>query len=359
MYSSRDYNMEQPYNGEGLMNHHRGDGTNYISRTGEEYFDLAPVCDWQKIPGTTIVQKPELPSEKEIQKRGLTDFTGAATDGKYGVAVFDFKSPHDPLEAKKSWFFFEKEYVCLGTAINSESPFPVATTINQCLLKGAVTVGTNDQSSELAKGSRELDKVQWLLHDGIAYIFPSPVSLNVSNQEETGSWYKINHQSDTPKEEIKKEVFKIWFNHGAKPKNAQYQYIVVPSVTEQELKQQSDRQIVILANSSEIQAVKHTGLNICELVFYKSGQIQISDNMKIGMDSPGLAIVECEGAKLKAITVADPSRKLNRIHLTVNAKTDKKGANFSVWWNNEKGVSEIAIDLPQAVYGGKSVTINL
>jgi chondroitin AC lyase len=108
MYSTRNYNMEVPYNSEGLLNHHRGDGTNHISRTGVEYYDIAPVFDYQKIPGTTIMQKPALPAPEEIQKLGFTDFVGAVTDGFYGAAAFDFKSPHDPLCARKAWFFFDE-----------------------------------------------------------------------------------------------------------------------------------------------------------------------------------------------------------------------------------------------------------
>jgi len=359
MYSDRDYNMEQPYNGEGLMNHHRGDGTNYISRTGDEYKDIAPVYDWQKIPGATVVQKSELPSEKEIQKKGLTDFVGAATDGTLGVVAFNFRSPHDPLEAKKAWFFFEKEYVCLGAGISSDSKFPVATTINQCLLKDGLLVKANNQTSNLNKGNRELKDVQWVWHDGIAYIFPQPVSLNLSNQSETGSWYKINHQSDSPKEEVSKEVFKLWLNHGTKPDNVTYQYIVVPSIKVNELANLPDRQIVILANSPEMQAVVHAGLNVCEVVFYQAGQIEIAAGLKVGMESPGVAVFKTDGSKIKAITVADPSRKLSRIHLRINAKIDKKGANFSSTWNDAKGINEIAIDLPQTVYAGKSVTVEL
>jgi chondroitin AC lyase len=357
MYSDRDYNMEMPYNGEGLMNHHRGDGTNYISRTGNEYDGLAPVNDWQKIPGATIVQKPELPSEKEIQKKGITDFVGAATDGIHGVVAMEFKSPHDPLEAKKSWFFFEKEYVCLGAGINSESPFPVATTINQCLLKENLLVRASNQTSNLEKGNHEIKEVQWVWHDGIAYIFPQPVTLNLSNQVQTGSWYKINHQSDSPKEEVSKEVFKLWFNHGVRPNDAAYQYIVVPAVDATELTNQSDRKILVLSNSTEIQAVKHTDLNISELIFYQSGQVEISKDVKIGIESPGLVIVKTEGSQIKTITVADPSRKLSKIHLSVNVRTDRKGANFKAEWNEEKKISEVTIDLPLTVYAGKSVTV--
>lgn len=360
MYSNRDYNMEMPYNGEGLMNHHRGDGTNYISRTGDEYYDLAPVNDWQKIPGTTVVQKPELPSEKEIQKKGLTDFVGAVTDGIYGAVAFDFKSPHDPLEAKKSWFFFDKEYVCLGTGINSDSPFPVATTINQCLLKSDVIVRSNNQTSKLTKGMHELSDVQWIFHDGIAYLFPQPVGLNATNQVEKGSWYKINHQSDSPREEVSKEVFKIWFNHGVKPENASYQYIVVPSTTELEMAKYSNKhKNEILSNTTAMQAVKNLDSNICEVVFYQSGALQISNDLKIEIDSPGLVMVKTEGSAITGISVADPTRRLGKIHLTVNQKVGNKGDNYKSLWNSEKGISEIAIDLPQTVYAGKSVTIKL
>ncbi|MCA1759457.1 MAG: chondroitin lyase, partial [Bacteroidales bacterium] len=140
MYSTRNHNMEVPYNSEGFLNHHRGDGTNHISVTGDEYYDIAPVYDYQKIPGTTVMQKPELPDARELQKLGITDFVGAATDGKYGTAAFDFRSPHDPLIARKAWFFFDDEYVCLGAGISCRQQLPVVTTLNQCLLRGDVTL---------------------------------------------------------------------------------------------------------------------------------------------------------------------------------------------------------------------------
>ena len=359
MYSDRIYNMEEPYNGEGLMNHHRGDGTNYISRTGDEYFDLAPVNDWQKIPGATIVQKPQLPSEKEIQKRGLTDFAGAVTDGKYGAVAFDFKSPHDQLQAKKGWFFFDNEYVCLGAGIGSDARFPVATTLNQCLLKGAVVVHAKDQSSTISGGNRELKEVQWVLHDGVAYLFPKPLTVNLSNQTEKGSWYTINHQSDSPKEEISKEVFKLWVNHGSRPENADYAYIVVPNATDKDISGNPGRGITILSNTPELQAVGNSLLNLTELAFYKAGQVQISKDISIGIDTPGLVIVKTEGTSIKSISVEDPSRKLGRIHLSVSTKLETKGAHFVSVWNVEKMVSELTIDLPQTVYAGKSVTIAL
>ena len=87
--------------------------------------------------------------------------------------------------------------------------------------------------------------------------------------------------------------------------------------------------------------------------------VQISNDFKIGIDSPGLVMVKTEGTRLKTITVADPSRKLSRIHLTITNRIEKKGANFNTFWNSEKGISEMTIDLPQTVHAGKSVTVEL
>lgn len=360
MFSTRNRNMEVPYNGEGLMNHHRGDGTNYISRTGTEYRDMAPVYDWQKIPGATILQKPELPSENEIQKEGSMDFVGAVTDGQYGAVAFDFKSPHDPLKAKKAWFFFDKEYVCMGTAIQSRSRNTVVTTLNQCLLNGEVVIMGENGKSTLKQGEHEPQQVKWIFHDGIGYLFPEPQKVKLANQVQSGSWYKVNRQTDSPKAEVKMDVFKLWLDHGSQPENGVYSYIVIPSATETEMEQSTNnRDIEILANNSSVQAVKHSKLNIYQVIFYTSGEIQLSESLKIGIDSPGIVMIKEEGAKVSAVSVADPGRKLGRIHLTLSEKTDRSGENFRARWEPRMGATHFSIDLPQGVYAGKSVTINL
>jgi chondroitin AC lyase len=358
MFSSRNNNMEMPYNSEGLMNHHYADGSNFISRTGKEYYDIYPVFDWQKIPGTTVMQKPNLPSENEIQKEGQTDFVGAATDGLYGVTAFDFKSTIDPLKAKKAWFLFDKEYVCLGSGINCTSNLPVVTTLNQCLLHGDVIVMDGNSKSVLKQGERALENVKWILHDSVAYLFPDPIKVNLSNQTATGSWYKINHQSDSPKDEVNLDVFKLWLDHGKSPENAKYQYIVVPSTSEQEMNNTSgNRNIEILSNTSDIQAVRHSGLNLCQIVFYKAGEIEIATGLKIGIDSPGIVMLKTDGQAVKKITVADPTRKLSRIHLNVSGKVEKNGKNYKALWEESTNMSEISIDLSQDVYAGKSTTL--
>jgi len=361
MFSTRNRNMEEPYNGPGKPTHHRADGTNYLMLRGDEYHNIWPVYDWQKISGTTIVQKPELPPPTEIQKDGLTDFVGAVTDGLFGAVAFDFKSPHDFVEAKKSWFFFDKEYVCLGTAINSDRELPVATTINQVLMRSEVTVARNDKIEKLPAGNRELEKVKWVHQDKIGYIFPEPTTINLSNQIQNGRWSDITDQKNISDEIVSEQVFTLWFNHGKRPANASYQYIVVPNVTLAELNEtsSSNRNIEILTNTFEIQAVKHTKLEICQIAFYKAGEVEISKNTKISMDSQGMAMIQMKGNKIEKLSLSDPSRKLSRITMTVSGIYNSKGDTFFTIPNKSKNCTLILIDLPQGVYAGKSVTVEL
>jgi chondroitin AC lyase len=360
MYSTRTHNMEQPYNSEGLLNHHRGDGANHISRTGDEHYDLAPVFDYQKVPGATIMQKPELPAPNQIQKLGSMDFVGAVTDGIYAAVGFDFRSPHDPLIARKSWFFFDDEYVCLGAGISCKTQLPVITAINQCLLRGDVALSAGNQKSVVEKGEKEFENVDWVFHDGIGYVFPKPETVELKNSAETGSWWRINKQSDSPKDHISLDVFKLWLNHGERASEESYEYIVVPATTVGELEKNSSKSNVeILVNSPEIQAVKHSGLNMCQAVFYKGGELQVSDDLKLVCNNPGTVIIKMKNGKITEISAADPNRELTKFNLSVTAKIENSGENFGTVWDENKRMTHISIELPQDNYAGDSVTIKL
>lgn len=183
---------------------------------------------------------------------------------------------------------------------------------------------------------------------------------NLSNHTQTGSWYEISKQTDTPKEKVTKEVFKLWLEHGEHPQNENYPYIVVPATTVQELENSTtNRNIEVIANTPEKQAVKNSELGICQAAFYQAGEIQITPEMKLMCDSPGMIMLKMNGDKITEISVADPNRELRKIHFSVSSRIEKSGENFEAKWNEEERVSEIAVELPQGVYAGESVTIEL
>lgn len=358
MHSSRANNMEEPHNEEGILNHHYGDGSNFISITGKEYVDIFPVWDWQKIPGTTVVQKPAIPNWRQLAKKGLTDFSGAVSDGVYSVAAFDFASVHDPLKAHKSWFFFDNEYVCLGAAINSEAEYPVLTTLNQCLLNTEVVVMTKDGESTLAKGEHPLKGLSWISHDGVAYIFPSPATVTVTNKTQTGNWRRINHQAWATEEEEKKDVFSAWFDHGTKPSNAGYEYIVVPAIQKSGIEAYRKKAAIsILSNTAEIQAVQHKGLNISQLVFYKPGKINIGADISIAAESACIIMVKTNGKKITKIAVSDPTEKLKSLQFEISSRVEGSGKNWKAIWDEGKKASVINVELPTEGYAGQTMIL--
>ncbi len=360
MFSTRNKNMEVPYNGPGKPTHHRADGTNYLQLKGDEYHNIWPVYDWQKISGTTIMQKPQLPGPDEIQKPGYKDFVGAVTDGYYGAVAFDFVSPHDLVTAKKSWFFFDDQYVCLGTDIYSDPDLPVATTLNQVLLRSNVTVKQGSEVKELSKGSRQLENTKWVHQDKIGYVFPAPSTVQLSNQVEEGRWSDITDQKNISDELIQEEVFMLWLDHRKSPDNASYEYMVLPDVTIEELSSfEENNPIEIVSNTGALQAVKHNELGVYQAAFYQSGKVDFSDDLYVKLESQGMVMLKADQGKISEISVADPSRKLNRLMLIVSGHYEVDGDGYHSYPNPKVGETMFIIDLPQGVYHGKSVTFKL
>ncbi len=358
MHSSRQNNMESPYNEEGLKNHHYADGSNFILRTAKEYVDIFPVWDWQKIPGTTVVQKAVHPHWNEIAKKGLRDFSGGVSDGEFGAAAFDFSSPHDPLQAKKAWFLFDREYVCLGTGIQSTAEFPVATTLNQCLLKSDVVVKSNGSKTVLKKGERKLNNVSWLVHDSIAYVFPAAGEVNIRNDVSKGNWRQINHHPWSTTDEIQTDVFTLWLDHGQKPTAANYAYIVVPGLAAATVDQYSKRaDAIILSNTSELQAVHHKGLKLTAMVFYKPGAIRMPGRQALEVDQPCLVMVKSAGNRFQSIAVSDPTHKLTKLTLRLTGKLYGSGESWSSKWDAQNNETVLTVKLPREGYAGQSVIV--
>ncbi len=360
MFSTRNRNMEVPYNGPGITTHHRADGTNYHMLKGDEYHNIWPVYDWQKISGATIMQKSELLSSDEIQKDGLRDFVGAVTDGFYGMVAFDFKSPHDLLEARKSWFFFKDEYLCLGAGIKSRPDLPVATTIDQRLLEDEVSIVKEGTRSVLPPDEHSLDGIRGIHHNRIGYILPTADGLRLTNREEQGRWSDITDQKHISEEVVKIDVFTLWFDHGESPDSATYEYIVIPDIASSDFAESlhDDRGIEILSNTADLQAAKNKEDGICQAAFYRAGKVQFSESLSVVLESQGMVMLQVGADGVEQLTVSDPSRKLNSLMLTISGKYQVKGTDASVLAATE-GKTTLVVDLPQGVYAGKSVVIEL
>lgn len=302
-------NKTESGNGENLYGTYMSDGATNIRVNGNEYTDIFPVWEWDKIPGTTL-PAGEKRNPVDWGTKGTCTFTGGVSDGKYGVMTF--KMDDYGVKAQKSWFMFDDEVVCLGSGICSDTPQDIVTTINQCHLDGNVWIGTGKTIQQIAKGELSFEQTpQYIWHDSIAYFFPAKGNLRLRMEEQKGSWAKINF--NYPATTVSLPVFNLTINHGKSPENASYAYIVVPGLNHPEqAKTYSPRHIKIERNDTEIQAVSNDRSGILQTVFFTPG---IFDNGKIKVKALKPCVVQMKIAKGKgktkvtAIQITDPQNQ--------------------------------------------------
>lgn len=340
MFSTRTFNTDGYINSEGKKSHHVADGVTYIFQRGDEYKDIFPVWDWRRVPGATIEQSPAPLDPARVQSRGKTSFVGGVSDGTYGAAAMDLV--RDALSARKAWFYFDDEWVCLGAGITGASGNAVLTSVNQCLLNGPVRV--SDRPAALAAGEHALPSIRWVLHDGIGYVFPGQTSLHVANRAQSGSWSDIGAGSPAS---LSREVFSLWIDHGARPANAAYAYIVVPGASAANLAARIPA-VQTLANTPDLQAVRHPSLKVLLAVFRRPGLLDGRPGWTVRVDQPCLTLLREMPGGMR-IAVSNPENQPLAVTIEIDRKLEGEGSTPG------RDGTTIRFDLPDGPDAGRSV----
>ncbi|EOR95502.1 hypothetical protein ADIARSV_1321 [Arcticibacter svalbardensis MN12-7] len=342
--ASNRVNGTESGNGEANFNYHLPDGCTYLIKTGKEYRNIFPLWDWQKIPGVTArLSRQPLPILNfGKQSAGKTSFVGGVSDGKYGMSAFNFDK--DSVKAKKAWFYFDNEYVCLGTGISSNVNENVITTVNQCFSKGQTMVS----DKQLEGNTFAFKGKGWVYQDGTAYLFPNYTDAQISVEQRSADWKGINTFLDKNRTENGK-VFTLWINHGLKPTNQSYSYIVIPDIALNKiLIEIAKKNISILSNNTKIQAVRNHTLNLTQIAFYEEGSINLDDKTVVEVDQPCLLMIR-QTQLATSITLSNPENK----PLAVKVKlTRKEGTSQK---KTAKDV-QVLFELPDGAYAGQSIT---
>lgn len=320
-------------NKENLKTYFMSDGCTNITQTGDEYFNIFPVWNWCHIPGTTAPQLEKVPMDpKAWGVLGTSTYAGGVSDSIYGATAYAYMdtNPEVNTGAKKSWYFFNNEVVCLGAGIQSTSTYPVHTTVNQCFLKGGIMVDKGNKEETLANGSHTLQAPQWVLHDKIGYFFPQKEEVFLTAQTQSGRWYDIN--TSKSKKEEKMDVFTLGINHGVGPKDGSYAYIVVPGKTSaQEMKAyQKKNAIEILSNNPKIQAVRNTKLNVWMVTFFEAGTFTHKE-LSVTVDKPCILMIKDITSKSANLHIADPGQTQSpiQVELKIGKKKQTLTADFT------------------------------
>lgn len=338
-------------NSENIQGYHMGDGVTYFYQSGEEYQDIFPFWDWKKLPGTTTFQDDRvLPVLTAAGYRLKSDFVGGVSNGLNGLAAMKYE--RDSLSAYKSWFFFGDAVVCLGSGIKSELNKVVTTSVNQSFLKSKVLVSQNGKTSELKNGVRELQKVDWVIQDNWGYYFPGSTELNLENGPRSGAWNRV--VAPMSAKALNTNIFQLWMNHGSKPQNGSYSYVVLPKASVENIKKRGG-DLEIISNTTELQAVATRNKLMTGIVFYTKGACPVSSKHTISTDTPCVILYTSKGEK-EELNISDPTHLQSMIHLAITGKTTFK-ENTQITYDKVKNLTTISIPLPKGGDAGKTVTI--
>ena len=324
---------------ENRQGHYLGDGTTFLYRSGMEYADIFPVWDWRKIPGVTCALSGPLPT-KNANYKGTTDFVGGVSDGTSGCFAMELN--RGGIAARKGWFLAGDTIVCLGTGISAAGTVPVATTVNQCLLNGPVTLwNRTGAKTDLASGtSQTLTSLQALDHDGVRYLFPEEARITVSAERRKAAWKCVTDYGLSSCLQIEKGVLTVWFDHGVKPADGTYSYALLPACGQAAAaapKTLAAAGVTVLRNSRDCQAVFFHEAKLLQAIFYAPGSVQTAAGLSVAVDSPCAVLVNSAKTPPEA-WVADPTEKLAQVTVTINGK-------------------KMPVPLPQVAEAGRPVAI--
>ncbi len=318
MSSSRIYNYES-INGENLHGWFTGDGVTYLynSDLGQFNSNFWPTVDPYRLPGTTVdtAARADASGQSYLSSKS---WVGGATLLTNGVAGLELDAYNSPLTAKKSWFLFDDEVVCLGAGITSSGNTAIQTTIENRKLSTSNTNSfvVNGTNMPLTLGwTSNLTGIAWCQLAGAGgYFFPGGTNLNALREGRTNSWQDINTGGSTTI--MSNNFLTLWLDHGVKPTNAAYAYVVLPNFTATQVSNYASApEINLLENSTNAQAVKETTLNVVAANFWNDVVTTVD---LITVNKKAAVVVQEAATEIQA-AVADPTQtNTGNIMVTLN-----------------------------------------
>lgn len=324
--ASKRTKYNEALNGENVWGHYLGAGATFYYNKGDEYFDIIPLMDWNKVSGTTAVQG-YLPYTKEgaaYTRMGKTSFVGGVTTGKVGMQTMDYRDNY--VKAKKSWFMFEEGVVCLGTDISSSKKGDLFTTVNQSLLRGDAVFSVDGKITS-QKFVDYTGNVDWVFNNGIGYISSAPLSFVA--EERTGDW---KHASERVLSKMHADsVFEIGISHGNKPKKASYDYTVVMNTTAEKLNfYKAAPTLITLRNDSKCQAVYSNKTGVIMATFWSKDELSLPDGNKLKVSTACTIIVEKAESGYR-VYVSDPSQDGGKLKVEIANKSHTVSFEKGMW----------------------------
>ena len=325
MHSSRTYGHEL-INDEGKRTWNISDGMTYLyngdrDQYGEGYW---ATVDPKRLAGTTT-EYVTRPNGAGDRTKNIYSWVGGSSLGDYGGAGMHYKtlgssgSTRSGTDAQKSWFMFDDEIAAVGSGITSTTGNYVETIIdnrklhkdgsNQVLINGEEKDIRDDGEEGAAKGTK-ITGASWIHLEGntsgsdIGYYFPGKADVMALKEMRTGNW---NAQGTTAGEETN-QFATFWLEHGKKPSNEDYSYVILPGKTAEETAQYGEApDIEVLECSQDAHAVREKNLGITAVNFWNNKAVTAAG---ITSNKAASITMQINGDEV-SLGVSDPTQENN------------------------------------------------
>lgn len=244
-----------------------------------------------------------------------------AVDTGYGGGLPKFISD---LKAKKAYFMFDDECVCLGAAISSTKDEGVNTTVEhrrlvkrEKLNTGADLITVNGEKMPDEPFDMSFDDPKFARVDGFSgFVFLDAKRVSVAKymyeipEDTWGMRVSIPEYSKG-----ERPFVEVMINHGQNPDNETYAYAVLPYASDEKLKEYSlDPDVEILSNTDKCQALREKTLGVTGIVFYEAGECA-----GIKVDRPCLVTYSEKNGEFK-ISACEPTNKADAVELVIDRR---------------------------------------
>ncbi|MGW0230970.1 polysaccharide lyase family 8 super-sandwich domain-containing protein, partial [Actinopolymorpha singaporensis] len=323
--SSNRISKYEYMNGENLQPWFSGDGAYHLYLSGQDqaqaygvdYFTTvspyalagvtSPVEHRRTIPelyGTPYYDNPDHPlhftSSSESQNtyvyfpRGTNRHSGGAVLGAFGAAAMvqsddvacaakregllpeDFVA-YQNATAHKSWFMLDEEIVVLAAGVGDLSGRAVLTTVDSrtAAPTDSITISgaRRDGSAWAGTGTADLAWLRYANADqgtSVGYVFLDTTGpVRVANEQVTRSRRVV--RTANPDTAVTRSVFGVHLDHAPGVAPSSLAYALVPNATERQLGSYGEGRVVVVANTTQVQAVRHTGLGLTAVNTFGAG----------------------------------------------------------------------------------------
>ncbi len=271
------------------------------------------------LPGVTTTNKDRNGAVYDVDNNpfGAYSVVGGVSDNAlnplYSMAYMHFGADQKPesykdgtpedLDLKKAWFFFDNEIVCLGSGITSTTSSEVFTVMdNRYVGNSSCAIYWNgDEANHTV--SETLNNASWVHFNQFGgYYFPEATTVDMKRNATNENGF-----------------VRFTLNHGTKPTNASYAYVMLPDMTKANVKAYSEApDVEVLSNTSYVSAVREKKLGMTGIAFWEANQKFAVGDVAITAANACAVMLTEGGNATYTLSVSEPTQLRSSLTITLD-----------------------------------------